>query len=513
MKRYPVYLVILVGLLLLTIFWAGVHERQKPYRQYQRSYRTRRMIDLTNELSLEKAAGKRAKLKEKIRTLQEETDRVREIRLPGRKRERCLTCHFGIEEISASHPVRTFGCTLCHGGDPLSVALPAAHRGLIGGRNPSDFRVIGQSCGKTMPDGTACHNGSARKERNHIQRVRTTIMATKAGETALVRYSFGLQDSRKPIYGTTAIGGTKMEDPGKTVASLQPLPYGSKKDLPLDGTGRPLATDPTGVPYPFSGRKIDTRLHQNCLNRCHLWIPGEKRPYFARASGCASCHYLYDDQPYYRGEDPTISRTEPGHGAFHRLTLKIPYRQCNHCHNRGVHSLKRLEFDERSDLDGMAGLSGVDRREKEYYNPMTLYTRCEIELDCVDCHTDEEIMGNGSLYDDKLTQERTRCSTCHGTLKAPPIVRNLTDQESPKMQRIMRTYGRKPGEKAIFTEGGEILPHLQMKGDRLLLTGKVTEKKSFVPLVIGSACRQSLEAQEANACHVCHDVHRKEAGR
>ena len=31
--------------------------------------------------------------------------------------ELCLTCHTGIEEISASHPVEVFGCARCHGGE------------------------------------------------------------------------------------------------------------------------------------------------------------------------------------------------------------------------------------------------------------------------------------------------------------------------------------------------------------------------------------------------------------
>ena len=31
--------------------------------------------------------------------------------------EYCLTCHADLPEISQSHPVETFGCVLCHGGE------------------------------------------------------------------------------------------------------------------------------------------------------------------------------------------------------------------------------------------------------------------------------------------------------------------------------------------------------------------------------------------------------------
>ncbi len=31
--------------------------------------------------------------------------------------EYCLTCHSDLAEISPSHPVKTFGCVICHGGE------------------------------------------------------------------------------------------------------------------------------------------------------------------------------------------------------------------------------------------------------------------------------------------------------------------------------------------------------------------------------------------------------------
>ncbi|HEX9676262.1 MAG TPA: hypothetical protein VGA07_09800, partial [Anaerolineales bacterium] len=61
--------------------------------------------------------------------------------------EYCLTCHNGIEEISAAHPTEAFGCVRCHGGQPLALDAETAHAGLLGGRNPSDFAVVEAACG------------------------------------------------------------------------------------------------------------------------------------------------------------------------------------------------------------------------------------------------------------------------------------------------------------------------------------------------------------------------------
>jgi hypothetical protein len=143
---------------------------------------------------------------------------------------------------------------------------------------------------------------------------------------------------------------------------------------------------------------------------------------------------------------------------------------------------------------------------------MTLFTRCELELDCIDCHTDSEVMGDGYLYSDQRGQQRIRCDTCHGTLERPPVLRELSGEEPPKVQRIMRGYGREPGEAALFSEEGEILPHVRREGGRLVLTGKATGKTFVLPLVHGSQCRQDPKALDANSCHQCHDIHLRQEG-
>lgn len=52
------------------------------------------------------------------------------------KTEYCITCHADVPEISQSHPVETFGCVLCHGGEPLALDADLAHSAMRGGANP-----------------------------------------------------------------------------------------------------------------------------------------------------------------------------------------------------------------------------------------------------------------------------------------------------------------------------------------------------------------------------------------
>ncbi len=95
--------------------------------------------------------------------------------------ELCLTCHNGIEEISAAHPIEAFGCVICHGGDALSLDEEGAHHNLYGGRNPSDLATVVQACG-----GADCHGGEPAHARDHIARVERSVQATYAGAINLV---------------------------------------------------------------------------------------------------------------------------------------------------------------------------------------------------------------------------------------------------------------------------------------------------------------------------------------
>jgi len=212
--------------------------------------------------------------------------------LTGRP-ELCLTCHQGIEEISASHPQEAFGCVLCHGGDPLALDADLAHAAMRGNGNPSNLDVVEESCG-----GSACHSGLAEDGRDHIHRVMTSVQATYAGAIAQVGYAFGLQPDPTARWGIFAI----QDDVITTETGVAALE----------------AFDP--------GPEAPEAVHvfaQDC-QLCHVTAVPLAQPYFFRATGCAACHTIYENDGLYRGSDPTIAKDEPGHPATHQLTTAIP---------------------------------------------------------------------------------------------------------------------------------------------------------------------------------------------
>ena len=372
--------------------------------------------------------------------------------------EYCLTCHADIAQISNSHPVQTFGCVICHGGEPLALDANLAHSTLRGGNNPSDFTVVQASCG-----GDKCHSGTPASYSNHIQRATTSIQSTYAGAIASILYTFGGQPDltahdavaavRDPL-STSGITSLETFD-----AALQLNPF-----IKLFG--------------------------ENCLT-CHLSAPALDGSAYARFTGCAACHT--PTQP--AGVNPTTQ--------IHKLTTAIPYTQCDTCHNRGNYDLRTMTFTPRQDLP-------TDRLHN-YYQPIAQFTKCEYTLDCVDCHTRTEAMGDGSLYSSKLDIQYIRCKTCHGTLTELPQTRTLSDPNdlSFRMALLNPVTNLKLGDTILVTEKGEPLWNTRVLPDGTYqLVGKATGQVFTFKPVKGSACLQDPNDQSSASCHKCHSVQR-----
>ena len=405
--------------------------------------------------------------------------------------EYCLTCHSDLPEISPSHPVSAFGCVLCHGGERLSLEAGLAHSTLRGGKNPSDLAIVESSCG-----GSNCHSGSAQANRDHIQRVRTSLQATYAGAIANMRYTFGAQPdlvARQGIYAVQA------PDSNTGIQALTAFDPAQEKNPALQAFGA------------------------NCLS-CHLSAEARPGPEYARFTGCAACH---------TPPSPPAPPPQAGGGGgrserniVHRLTTAIPYSQCNTCHNRGNYDLRAMQFRPRPDQP-------VDRLH-DYYQPIAEFTRCEWTLDCIDCHTRQEGMGDGNLYSSKKEIQYIRCRTCHGTLTELPqtyTIRQYTDApasppaplvESTRLQITGEGGGRegalalrlallnpaldlKVGDTILITAQGEPLWNVRQLADGTFeLFGKANSRRFTFRPVKGSACQQNPDEQESRSCHACH---------
>lgn len=375
--------------------------------------------------------------------------------------EYCLTCHSDLRAISPAHPVRTFGCVSCHGGERLALDAKLAHSSMRGGANPSDVSVLEQSCG-----GAQCHSGAAADQRDHIQRVETSVQSTYAGAIANILYTFGAEADLRARFGVSAIADGHVSTT-TGVAALQAFHTAA-----------------------FHNPSI-SKFAGNCL-ACHINAAPAQPAEYARFTGCAACH------------SPLTPEEKAGKARdTHVLTTAIPYSQCNTCHNRGNYDLRSMSFVPRTDqpLDRLA----------DYYQPISQFTRCEYTLDCVDCHTRTEAMGDGDIHSNKREIQYIRCRSCHGTPSELPRTVTLTDPNDIAFRQALLNpvVALAPGDTVLATEEGEPLWNTRVLADGTYeLTGKASGQVFKFRPVQGSGCTQNPANQSSQYCHECHAVRR-----
>ncbi len=452
--------------------------------------------------------------------------------------ERCITCHDGIANVSPSHPPE-FGCSVCHGGEPEAVDKEQAHATLIydpkagtGKRNPSNFSVVEQSCGQLF-----CHAGHADEDRNHVDRVKKSMMNTMAGVISGLRYQWAGQSQKTARYGTLSISDKDGSIPRKQGAldKLERLPFLSLATIPESVLKKETL-------IPVSRHPADRILRQQCF-QCHLDSPPAKGQY--RSQGCSACHFEYSSRGLYEGKDPTISRTEPGHPRFH-IIRAIPARStCIQCHRSfalqalgsapqpGPEPLKELNPEEIIDAPSTLDLAtpdpAINRNEAaddmapqqaeksvDQAEELPLYVgkgqvmkdvHTARGMDCTDCHTQLDIMGDGNLYSKQHEAVEIRCQTCHGDSQSYPLISQITDPKDPAI-RISKNYkggSNEVGDWMAVSARNRKMTNVKVLEGRIVAIDKQTGTTHLIPLVKDSLNAHSIPQHQSRLeCSACH---------
>jgi hypothetical protein len=299
----------------------------------------------------------------------------------------------------------------------------------------------------------------------------TSIQTTYTGAITSLRYTFGAQADQTPHFGVQAVTDTTL--PSQT------------------GILALAAYDPTTESSPSL-----QRFGANCLT-CHINATPLEGQQYRRFTGCSACHTPLSDSP------PIFSENGGSRRGVHTLTTATAYTQCNACHNRGNYDLRTITFIERSD-------DPVTRLE-DYYQPIAQFTQCEYTLDCVDCHTRGEVMGNGDIHATKSDIQYIQCKTCHGTLSELPLTQTITDPDdiALRLAYLNPVVDLQTGDTILVTEQGEPLWNTRVLPDGTYqMVGKATRQLfTFLP-VMGSGCQQDPTQQKSQSCHECHAVER-----
>ena len=336
--------------------------------------------------------------------------------------DQCLSCHTRTDAPSmhSSNGVK-LGCTECHGGnshvqapagaapgsDAYNQALREAHVApkfpqewhfpasanpqrtytllnkespeFIRFMNPSDFRVVRESCGECHQEiieksvrslhatnamfwGGATYNNGILKDKNYKLGESYDTHGTGAAiygpviSDQQVAFDAGILPSLQPLPAWETVMPADnfriFERGGRNIGNLFPetgLPDAQGKLERIEEPGRPDFRQSNRGPG--TGARIAVPLiniTKTRLNDPSLWFMGTNdQPGDYRQSGCAGCHVVYsnDNDAQHssvyakfghdgtsQSADPTINKSESGHPLFHAFTRSVPTSQCMVCH-------------------------------------------------------------------------------------------------------------------------------------------------------------------------------------
>lgn len=310
--------------------------------------------------------------------------------------EMCLSCHRD-EKLDGAHERKVLGCSPCHLGNALAIDKALAHTGIV--RNPGDLRVAHRTCGVE-----GCHPAD-------IAKVKNSLMATNRGIIATLLYYWGEAPDQYGDY------------------SVEQLLASGETSLALDYFRKLCAT-------------------------CHLWkqkndLPDAPAFFNEKGGGCSACHSIapegtqretvteFSEEPASPSGDPPKKRPHP------LVTKKVPEDNCIRCHNRSGRI--GISYTGVFEAEGYgtpyeAGQPSSQRLPGErFYLKIAEDIHHARGMACIDCHTRDEIMGDGTRHAHYEEQLEIRCESCHdekpgNTSKGAPLPQVLRRDDGFALQ-------------------------------------------------------------------------------
>lgn len=470
----------------------------------------------------------------------------------------CVTCHKGIEDIrdknsgmmqeilkvadKAGH--KDNDCIVCHGGNPEAKTKEKAHAGTVEyfefEKGPKEFYPAPGSSWINENTCGMCHPKQVGAQMN-------SLMMTEQGKIQGAMWSFGGKEgynhytanfnSKNPSNPDDRLGTDVYKKYMQKLASMEPQVFPQENhELPNAPTVDEIHKDPSLAVY--------TYLRQECL-RCHTGGKGRFKRGDFRGMGCSSCHIPYSNEGFYEGADTNISK-KPGHLLVHQIQSSrkvkvsvhdvnysgVPVETCSTCHNRGkrigvsYQGLMETEYQSTFDAEGNA----QPKLHTKRYLHMQEDIHYQKGMLCQDCHTSNDLHGDGFIGGANAAAVEVECQDCHGTTKAYPwelpigysdefAAKEATGQPRGVAQDLVEylKQGDVPPKEDgyIITARGNPLPKAVKKGNKILMhlsSGKDIELKPLKLLKEQEALSQAgllamdkIEGHTSKMeCYSCH---------
>ena len=387
-----------------------------------------------------------------IFTISDEALKEKDIPVILGRREGCMFCHENVKGFSPAHNPESIGCVSCHSGNPFTLEKTNAHRGMI--LVPGNIDQAKKTCGNSD-----CHEDIS-------NRINNTLMTTLSGIVSVDKYVFNESKDLNKIYYIADINHSPAE----------------------------------------------THLRNLCAS-CHLGNE-KKEPgpvtELSRGGGCNACHINYDKVSIKSLSDfnSANSLLEDTTKTFYHpsLSVKVSNDHCFGCHSRsgristnyeGWHETMLKPYQINNDSLKYKTLEDGRVFEKTQEDVHHLKG-----MDCIDCHTSRETMGDGKLHAHQEEQVQIACTDCH--LTENPNTKSLAelDQESQKII-YLRNLDEKNRKYLIINNSGYPLVNTYLNNDnKPELITKNTKQK--LPLKSPAFICTEGKGHTNLTCNSCH---------
>ncbi len=305
--------------------------------------------------------------------------------------------------------------------------------------NPSDLSIVDQTCGKT-----GCHP-------EIVSRVKKSIMATNKG-----------------ILNTLIYLWEGIEKCNMDVTSL--LARDIKTNLAIEH-------------------------YMKMCGGCHLWkkrwdFPGEIGK---RGGGCSDCHIIDYSRP--------TGKEHP------KMTTRIPSENCTKCHNRsariGLSYFGRFESEGYGTPYQGKWLNTRRLSGNRFFTNLPADTHYKkANMECIDCHTETEIMGDGKNYTHLKEQIEISCNDCH----LPQFKKVKKGTLAEKLAFLNKKVPNPAGKEIAITKRGTPIYSLQKRGKEIIFYRKKDGKAIKVTKFLKEKTYHNMKGHERLRCQACHSL-------
>ena len=364
--------------------------------------------------------------------------------------ETCMNCHADYTGFAPAHDPKNIGCTPCHLGNPYAGEEKKSHEGMV--LVPGNLSNVPRTCGAAN-----CHH-------DIVPRVENSLMASMAGVVNVNRFVFGESDT---------------------------LPaWAHVDDLRKD-------------------HAADVHLRHLCAS-CHLGNEKAKPASVkesSRGGGCIACHLDYSQAAFFTEGTALAQQNKKKEGPkFHpAINLRVTNGHCFGCHSRSGRISTNYEgwHETKLDAETYAGKDGYRLlADGRIFQKMTPDVHHTAELECIDCHSTKEIMGDGQRYLHEEEAVKIRCRDCHFTEKPPTSSYDDLDTEAKKIL-YLRGFGYLDVRFVIGSESGEALVNVIFGEDgEPVMLGKNSGKRHLLKSPAFACIRGT--AHDDLTCSACH---------